>query len=113
MKSAKIVFMMMAVVLFSTVGAQAQTAPKIGYVDLSRLFDEYNKTKESDKVLEQQHNVYQTEREKRLTKIKDSQGKLSLLKDAEKTKLEAEVAQLPEFSHSRRCVRLPLRDLRE
>ena len=91
MKSMKIVIMILAVVLFSTVGAQAQTAPKIGYVDLSRLFDEYNKTKDYDAVLEKQHNTYQTEREKRLTKIKDAQGKVSLLKDAEKTKLEQEM----------------------
>lgn len=91
MKSMKIAIMILAVTLFSTVGVQAQVAPKIGYVNLSRLFDEYTKTKEYDKVLEQQHNIYQTERDKRLTNIKDAQGKLSLLKDAEKTKVEQQL----------------------
>ena len=91
MKSIKIVLIMSAVILFGTIGANAQAAPKIGYVDLSRLFDQYGKTKDYDAVLEKQHNAYQTERDKRLAKIKDSQGKLALLKDAEKTKLEQEM----------------------
>ena len=82
---------MLALVLFSTIGAQAQAAPKIGYVDLSRLFDEYGKTKDYDAVLEKANNVYQAEREKKLAKVKDSQGKLSLLKDAEKAKLQQEI----------------------
>ena len=91
MKSVKIVLMMFAVILFSTIGAYAQAAPKIGYVDLSRLFDEYGKTKDYDTVLEQQNKVYQSEREKKLAAIKDAQGKIPLLKDAEKTKLEQQM----------------------
>ena len=91
MKSFRIVLMVLAVVMFTTVGAHAQAALKIGYVDLSRLFDEYGKTKDYDAVLEKQHTAYQTERDKRVTKIKDAQGKLSLLKDAEKAKLEQQM----------------------
>jgi len=36
-------------------GVYAADGGKIGYVDLSRLFDEYHRTKEYDKALEIKH----------------------------------------------------------
>ena len=91
MKSFKIASVLALIVLFSAASAQAQSAGKIGYVDLSRIFDEYTKTKEYDAVLEKKHSDYQAERDKRLSKIKDAQGKLALLKAEEKAKLEADM----------------------
>ena len=92
MKSIKVFWVLFMAVLLAGLTAQAQGVEgKIGYVDLSRLFDGYSKTKDYDVVLEQQYNQYQQEREKRLAKIKDEQGKLALLKDEEKTKLEGEM----------------------
>ncbi len=68
--------------------AQAQMEGKVAYVDLSRLFDEYTKTKEYDKVLEEKHSKYQEARDAKLQKIKDAQAKLALLKEDEKAKLQ-------------------------
>ena len=105
MKSVKIVLLLVAVFLFSTVGAFAQAAPKIGYVDLSRLFDEYGKTKEYDKVLEEKHNVYQKERNEKIESLRAAQEKLALLKDEEKNKLQQDIekqkADLLDFQRSK------------
>lgn len=94
-----------AVLMFSFVvgGAQAQSldGKKVAFVDLSRIFDEYGKTKEYDAVLEKKHSEYEAARNKKLEKIRDSQGKLALLKEAEKAKLQEEMdkdrADLLEF----------------
>lgn len=67
---------------------------KIGYVDLSLLFDEYYKTKSYDKVLENDHNVFEQERNTRIEKIKEAQNKLGLLSDDKKKTLEKEIEQL-------------------
>ena len=57
---------------------------KIGYVDLSKLFDEYYKTKEYDKLLEGKFNKFQDDMKLRVDKIKDQDAKLSLLTDDKK-----------------------------
>lgn len=67
---------------------------KIGFVDLSRLFDEYHKTKEYDKVLENRHNEFETQRNEKVEKVREAQGKLGLLKDEEKAKVEEEIEKL-------------------
>lgn len=69
-------------------------AAKIGFVDLSRLFDEYDKTKEYDKVLEEKHKGFETERNAKVEKIREAQGKLGLLKEEEKGKVEEEIEKL-------------------
>ncbi len=90
MKSLR-VMMVMFVLAFLTGGLAQAADMKIGYVDLAKVFDEYNKTKDYDVVLEQQHNKYVQERDTRLQKIKDAQGKLSLLKEEEKGKLQEQM----------------------
>jgi len=92
----------LAAFLFLCLQAPGYTASeKIGYVDLSRLFDGYPKTKEYDKILEEKQNKYEKEREKRVDKIKALQDKISLLSDQEKEKkrseLEAEIKKLQDF----------------
>lgn len=67
---------------------------KIAYVDLSRLFDEYYKTKDYDKVLEAQQKGFEDERNAKIEKIRESQGKLGLLADDKKKKLEDEIEQM-------------------
>jgi len=85
--------------LFFITGAFA--AEKFAYVDLGRIFSEYSKTKDYDKVLSAKEGVYNTEREKKLTEIKQFQDKMNLLSDKEKeTKkadLEAKIKTLQEF----------------
>ncbi len=91
----KILMLMAAVVLmvfFSmTTAAEAQ---KIGYLDLSKTFDNYEKTKDYDKTLEAEHEAYQNERNAKIEKIQELQGKLALLKEEEKQKQQDEIDKL-------------------
>ena len=93
MKSLKMILRVGVFILALTVGGYAQGAElkKVGYVDLSRIFDDYIKTKEYDGVLEKKHSEYETVRNKRLDKIREAQGKLALLKETERTKLQQDM----------------------
>ena len=75
-------------------GAYAADGSKIGYVDLSRLFDEYHKTKEYDKVLEVKHSELEKIGKEKVEKIKESESRLALLKEDQKTALENEIEML-------------------
>ncbi|HOW35614.1 MAG TPA: OmpH family outer membrane protein [Candidatus Omnitrophota bacterium] len=93
MNKVKIFIVMAAFVLFGALAAHAQEAAagKIGYVTLGRVFDEYAKTKEYDAVLEKKTNDYQQELKAKVDKITEAEGKLALLKDAEKEKMQAQI----------------------
>lgn len=92
MKVLKIMIVLTAVVfLFGITPTFAGDQTKIGYVDLSRLFDEYYKTKEYDKVLEEEHKVYEQESKGKIDKVREAQGKLALLKDDQKKAVEQEI----------------------
>lgn len=86
--------------------ALAKEGEKIGYVDLSRLFDDYYKTKDYDKVLDAKNSEYEKERNAKIEKVREAQGKLSVLADAEKTKLQEEIetmkADLLEYDKQKR-----------
>ncbi len=87
-------FLGLSLFIFATgvdVQAQSLEGKKVGYVDLSRIFDDYAKTKEYDAVLEKKHSEYEGVRNKRLDKIREAQGKLSVLKDTERTKLQEQM----------------------
>lgn len=79
----------------------ALAADKFGYVDLSRIFSEYSKTKEYDKVLSSKEDAYGKERDKKVNEVKQLQDKLSLLSDREKESkkkdLESRIKSLQEF----------------
>ena len=78
--------------------AQAQAADKFGYIDLSRTFSEYSKTKGYDKSLTDKEKVYTDERDKRVADLKAFQDKLSLLNDKEREAKGAELqAKVKEF----------------
>ena len=66
---------------------------KMGYVDVGKLFDEYQKTKEYDKNLESKASVYEKDRDSKISEIKQLQEKLSLLADKEKEKKEKELQE--------------------
>jgi Skp family chaperone for outer membrane proteins len=66
-------------------------ADKFAYVDLSRAFSEYNKTKDYDKVLAEKENIYTTEREKKVNEVKQFQDKMNLLSDKEKETKKGEL----------------------
>ena len=60
-------------------GKKAEAADKIGYVDLARVFDEYNKTKEFDKSLEGKGAAKQADRDKMVAEIKKLRDEAELL----------------------------------
>jgi len=64
---------------------------KIAYVDLSKVFDGYQKTKEFDAVLQTEGDAFQKERDAMVQKIQDAQSKLDLMKDSEKAALQADI----------------------
>lgn len=66
-------------------------AEKLAYVDLSKIFGEFYKTKDYDKVLSDKETAYSTEREKKVGELKALQDKMSLLSDKEKETKRADV----------------------
>lgn len=92
MKSFKIALMALALVfVFGTVVKAESPAMKIAYVDLSKIFDEYNKTKEYDVAIEKKHGEMKQVYDGKLAKIKESEQKLALMKENEKAKLQSQI----------------------
>ncbi len=87
---------------------------KFAHVDLAKLFDEYDKTKAYDKVLEADNTKFQEERNKKIDSIKELQGKMDVLKDAEKAKAEKDIETLKneilEFDRTKRTDLTKARD---
>ncbi len=83
----------------------ASAADKFGYVDLSKVFSEYSKTKEYDKTLGDKEVVYEAEREKKINEVKQLQDKFNLLSDKEKEskkgELEAKVKSVQEYDRQK------------
>jgi len=97
----KIAILGISVVFLAISASAGFTAEKLGFVDLSRLFDEYNKTKEYDKVLESKQKSYESERDKKVNEVKQLQDKMNLLnekeKEAKKADVEEKIKLLQEF----------------
>ena len=89
----------------------AQAADKFAYIDLSRVFSEYKKTKTYDKALSDREKKYTDERDKRVNEIKQFEDKMNLLseknKEAKKQELEKKVKDFQEYD------RLQQTDLRK
>lgn len=104
MKRATLVLWGVVLSLFIFVGV-SEAADKFGYVDLSRTFSEYNKTKDYDKVLAGKENTYTGERDKKVNEIKQLQDKLNLLsdreKEAKKPDFDGKVKTLEEFDRQK------------
>jgi len=66
---------------------------KIGYVDIFKVFNDYEKTKEYDTKLEKKKNAAEKELEVKKVIIEKLQNKMSLLKEAEKTKKREELSK--------------------
>lgn len=76
-------------------GQEAKAAEiKIGYLDLSKTFDEYGKTKEYDTVLEAKTGEYEKARNEKFDKLKALQEKLNISKEEEKAKIQADIDKL-------------------
>ncbi len=85
------VFVLGAAFVLSILVGAAQAADKFGYADLSRTFSEYEKTKEYDKVLSEKEKAYTTERDKKVSDLKQFQDKFNLLSDKEKEAKRADL----------------------
>lgn len=92
-----------ALSLFKGVGCAAEM--KFGYVDLSRTFSEYSKTKDYDKALTEKENVYSTDRDKKISEIKQLQDKINLLADkdkaAKKPELDSKVKAFQDYDRQK------------
>ena len=90
MKAGKICVLALTMALSLSLAATANAKDlKMAFLDLSRVFDEYGKTKEYDKVLQQKTNDFQKERDDKVEKLKEEQGKLALMKEEEKKDKQA------------------------
>ena len=61
--------------------SQATPALKVGFVNLAKIFDNYERTKASDAVLEKKSKQKETELEGRMTELKKLRENLELLND--------------------------------
>lgn len=79
---------------------------KIGYVDLAKVFDEYKKTKDSEKGLEEKGKAKEADRKKmvdELRKLKDEQALLSDKARLEKqTVIDNKIKALQDFDRKMR-----------
>jgi outer membrane protein len=115
MKVFKLLGVALCFMLISSPMVFAQEAKlKFAHVDLAKLFDEYDKTKAYDKVLEADNTKFQEERNKKIDSIKELQGKMDVLKDAEKVKAEKDIETLKneilEFDRTKRTDLTKARD---
>lgn len=84
-------FLTASIFCLSIFCSNAIAAEKFAYVDLSKVFSEYNKTKDYDKVLGTKEDSYNKERDKKVDELKKFQEKLDLLSDREREKKEKEL----------------------
>lgn len=80
-------------------------ADKLGFVDLSRIFAEYVKTKDYDKTLGDKETAYEADRAKKINEVKQVQDKINLLNDKEKEtkkpELESKLKLLQDFDREK------------
>ena len=81
--SSSIIIGLLCAGLWSLVSGLAVQAEElnVGYIDLSRVFDEYNRTKNSEAVLEKQGKQKEVEFEGKMNELKKLRESLELLND--------------------------------
>jgi outer membrane protein len=93
-----------AFVLSIFLSMEALAAEKIVYVDLAKVFDEYEKTKDYDVKLESEQQGRQGEIDKMVEEIKAMQDKLDLLSEKEKEtkqgQIDKKTRELQEFQRN-------------
>ena len=103
MKKGAWLVLMLAVVVgtFGLAGEARAAGEKVGYVDLARVFDEYQKTKELDKALEAKGAQKQAERDKMVAEVKKLRDEAELLsakaKDEKQVVIDDKIKTLQEF----------------
>lgn len=107
--------LVVAIFLFGVSGnALAQEVEKIGYVNLSQVFDQYQKTIDYDKKLEKKGDKKQLEREKMVSKITKLKDGLELLSEKGRVKKEKKIAdKVGELQAFDRSTRIGLKSERD
>ena len=99
------VLLVAGLTLFGVSEGQA-AGEKIGYVDLARIFDEYQKTKEFDKSLESKGAQKQAERDKMVAEVKRSRDEAELLsakaKEDKQGAIDEKIKVLQDFDRNTR-----------
>jgi len=94
MRTPKRVLGLVVIMLFTLgifcVTAQAEGL-KVGYIDVSTVFDEYKRTVDSDEALEKETQGKQEEREKKASKIKRMMDELELLSEKGRQEKQVEI----------------------
>lgn len=105
MKKFGLTVLLGAVFSFIVLLGAVQAADKMAFVDLSRIFAEYNKTKDYDKVLGDKETTYNSEREKKIEDVKKFQEKMNLLSEKQKEKkkkeLESKIKDLQDYDRQK------------
>lgn len=87
-------------------GSAFAAGEKLGYVDLSRVFDEYLKTKDFDKSLEAKGAQKQVERDKLVNEVKKLRDEAELLsakaKDEKQAVIDEKIKALQDFDRNTR-----------
>ena len=81
-------FTFLTVIFLLTTSAYAKDL-KIAYVELGGVFNNYQKTKDYDAKLQKESQDVQKQMEDMIKGFRDEQGKMALLKEDEKQKLQA------------------------
>jgi len=93
-------------VSLSAVNLAFAAGEKIAYMDLAKIFDEYNKTKDLDKQLENKGTAKQAERDKLVAEIKKLKDELELMgdkgKEAKQTAIDEKIKKLQDFDRESR-----------
>ncbi len=96
----------MAGMMLVSVSPAMAAVDKIGYVDLARVFDEYQKTKEFDKSLESKGAAKQAERDKVVAEVKKLRDEAELLsakaKDDKQAVIDEKIKALQDFDRTTR-----------
>jgi len=85
------IFSLLIGMVFISSLAFAQAEQKIGYVNLSKAFDEYQKTKDFDKSLEKKGDIKQEQREQLVKDIRKMRNELDLLNKKVKAEKEKDI----------------------
>jgi outer membrane protein len=106
---------LIGIFMFSFTGISfCQTESKVGFVDLSRAFDEYQKTKDFDKDLEKKGDSKQEQREKLVKDIRKMREEIELMNDKAREKkeqdIEAKIKALQDFDQDAKTVLTKERD---
>ncbi|MBI4432217.1 MAG: OmpH family outer membrane protein [Candidatus Omnitrophica bacterium] len=98
--------LMLSLAMASMAPAAFAQETKIGYVDLARVFDEYLKTKDFDKSLEQKGSSKQAERDKMVNEVKKLRDEAELLsakaKDEKQVAIDEKIKVLQDFDRNTR-----------